>query len=82
VTSQRYTLRLRHAGGRGGAGLVVEDRCGVAYIYSRKGLRCRLIGRWSLPALAPTLHRLGWVPVPLVAPYSLEGLRRLLGPSA
>ncbi len=82
ATEPRYTIRLRHAGQRDGVALVIEDRAGDAYIYTRRGLSCRLSGRYGLPTFAPTLHRIGWVLVPLVAPYSLEGLRRLLGPTS
>lgn len=79
VTEARYTIRLRYAGRRGCVAFVIEDQDGDAYIYTRRGLSCRLIGRYCLPAFASTLHRLGWVPVPSVSPYTLDALRRLLG---
>ncbi len=79
VTESRYTIRLRYAGRRGCVAFVIEDQAGDAYIFARRGIVCRLVGRYSLPTLAATLHRLGWVPVPSVSPYTLDGLRRLLG---
>ena len=78
LTEPRYTIRLRHAG----AGLVVEDAAGDAYIVSEQGLQCRLTGRRTLDDLTPTLRRLGWVPVPAVAPYTRAKLRCLLSPLA
>jgi hypothetical protein len=79
VAEPRYTIRLRYAGRRGCVAFVIEDQDGDAYIYTRRGLSCCLIGRYCLPAFASTLHRLGWVPVPSVRPYTLDALRRLLG---
>lgn len=79
MSEPRYTVRLRYAGRRGVVAFVVEDEDGDAYIYGRAGLCCRLARGGALPRRVPTLHRLGWVPVPAVAPYTLAGLRRLLG---
>lgn len=75
----RYTIRLRYAGRRGTIAFVVEDQSGDAYIYGPTGLCCRVARGRTLPRRISTLHRLGWVPVPEVAPYTLAALGRLLG---
>lgn len=77
-----YTIVLRRAAARGGAAFVVADRRGDAFIFSARGLRCRLGDRAAYAALLPTLLDLGWRRVPRVAPYSLAGLHGLLAPLA
>ena len=79
MTEPRYTIRLRYAGRRGCTALIVENARGDAFIYTRRGLACRLTGHFRLAAYTSTLHRLGWVPVPAVAPYTLDALGRLVG---
>ena len=79
MTEPRYTIRLRYAGRRGCIAFIVESACGDAFIYTRHGLTCRLTGHFRLAEYTSTLHRLGWVPVPTVAPYSLDALGRLVG---
>jgi len=78
VTDARYCIRYRLDTQRGTA-LVVEDTAGDAYVFGREGFVCRLTGSASLADYALTLLRLGWTPVPKVAPYSHEGLAMLLG---
>ncbi len=82
MRDNRYTIRLRYGNRRGQRAVIVEDACGDAYIFDPHGFRCRLHGAHDLRTLAPTLHRLGWLAVPAVAPYSLSGLRRLLQANA
>jgi hypothetical protein len=82
VPDAEYTILLRRAAERGGAVFVVADRRGDAFIFSGRGLRCRLGDRAAYAALLPTLLDLGWRRVPVVAPYSLAGLHGLLAPLA
>ncbi len=77
-----YTILLRRAAAQGGAVFVVADRRGDAFIFSARGLRCRLGDRMGYTALLPTLLNLGWQRVPIVAPYSLANLHGLLAPLA
>jgi hypothetical protein len=82
VPDAEYTILLRHTAERGGVAFVVADRRGDAFIFSGRGLRCRLGDRAAYTAILPVLLDLGWRRVPLVAPYSLAGLRGLLAPLA
>jgi len=82
VPDAEYTILLRRAAAQGGAVFVVVDRRGDAFIFSARGLRCRLGDRMGYTALLPTLLNLGWQRVPIVAPYSLAGLHGLLAPLA
>jgi hypothetical protein len=79
LTEPRYTIRLRYAGHRGRVAFIIESATGEAYIYSGEGLVCRLSSGFRLVNYVSTLHRLGWIPVPTVAPYSLNALGRLIG---
>lgn len=82
VPEAEYTIVLRRAVERGGAVFVVADRRGDAFIFSERGLRCRLGDRAAYVALLPVLLDLGWRRVPLVAPYTIAGLHDLLAPLA
>jgi hypothetical protein len=82
VSGAEYTILLRRAAARSGAVFVVADRRGDAFIFSARGLRCRLGDRAAYTALLPTLLELGWRRVPIVAPYSLAELHDLLAPLA
>ncbi len=82
VPDAEYTILLRRSAARGGVVFVVADRRGAAFIFSVRGLRCRLGDRAGYAALLPTLLDLGWRRVPTVAPYSVAGLYGLLAPLA
>lgn len=82
MSGGEYTILLRRAAEQGGAVFVVADRRGDAFVFSARGLRCRLGDRARYAALLPTLLDLGWRRVPTVAPYSLAGLYGLLAPEA
>ena len=82
MTEPHYTIRLRYAGRPGRVAFVIESAAGDAYIFSGEGLVCCLARDFRLAGYVPTLRRLGWVPVPAVAPYSLDALGRLIGPIA
>jgi hypothetical protein len=77
VLNDQYTILMRD----NGQALIVAAENGDHYIFSKDGLACRLSGSHSLERLQPRLLRLGWVSVPRVAPYTLDGLRHLLGPA-
>ena len=79
MTEPRYTIRPRYAGHRGCTAFIVESAPWHACIYTRKGLTCQLSGHFRLAGYTPTRHRLGWVPVPTVAPYTIDALGRLAG---
>jgi len=82
VPDTEYTIVLRRAAAQGGAVFVVADRRGDAFIFSARGLRCRLGDRAAYTTLLPILLGLGWRRVPSVAPYSLPDLHGLLAPLA
>ncbi len=80
--SGQFTIRYRRAH-RGAIALLVEDEAGVAYLFSDGVLQARTAGEGAVERLARLLggsHR--WEPVPAVAPYTLDGLRRLCGGEA
>jgi hypothetical protein len=81
MTASRFVIRYRCCSDASSAALLVVDEFGDAYLVGRQGLYCRLRGAYGLRNLEPVLRRLGWVPVPYVAPYSLAELQRLLAPS-
>src|SRR4051794_22227642 len=82
MDAARYTIRLRHAGVRGTDALLVVDRCGTAHLCLSHGIVCHLGDAQRLAHLEPVLRQRGWVPVPPVAPYTLDELLRLLAPLA
>ena len=74
-----YTIRYRCGDGCGGTALIVEDD-DAAYLYERGELCLRRLGPQAGVALLRELGWRGdWVPVPRVAPYTLDELRRLTG---
>ena len=58
------------------------DEGGEGYIVGADSLACRLSGAQRLPALGPTLRRLGWVAAPAAAPCTRTGPPRLPVPAA
>ena len=76
-----YAIRFRCENSSGRVALVVEDRCGAAYFFSDGALQVRLTGRSAAVRLASMLERsipCAAVSVPIVAPYTLDELRRLI----
>ena len=74
----RYTIRYRCEDGCNPTTLVVDDRRGTAYLFSRGQLHVRLTGGDACARLVRLLgRRAACVPVPEVDPYTLAGLRRL-----
>ncbi len=80
--NQRFTVRYRQLTNSGTAAVLVEDTTGQLHVYSKAGLIPYLRRGPSRQRRIETLRRLGWVPVPRVAPYTLEGLQRLIGSNA
>ncbi|HEX5501423.1 MAG TPA: hypothetical protein VFW96_02295 [Thermomicrobiales bacterium] len=76
----RYTIRYRCADERGRLTLIVEDEHGAGYLFGGGRLQRRFPERHTGARLARLLRRHAHcAPVPEVAPYTLEGLRRLVG---
>lgn len=71
----RYKIRYRCCKG---SAFIVEDETGTAYVFDGQELCCRLDGAHAPGEIATILHRLGWRPVPPVAPYTLGELKMLL----
>jgi hypothetical protein len=75
-----FTIRYRRTTTAGLTALIVEDRCGAAYLFTAGALQART----SAGQPAETLVRLlgghaHWDTVPRVAPYSIEGLCEITG---
>lgn len=85
MTTQRFTIRYRQRTSIGEMAVLVEDATGRLHVYTGTGLLPYLRQSAESPQdhdsmrRAATLRRLGWVPVPRVAPYTLDGLQRLIG---
>lgn len=76
----RYTVRYRGRGRRGQTTLLVEDEQGRAYLFSGGWLQGRLSGERAVDRLAAILaERTTWRAVPEVYPYTINGLRQLVG---
>jgi hypothetical protein len=82
MLTARFTIRYRRRIAPDAVALLVEDDGGQLHVCSRSGLRPFLREARDPARRRATLRELGWVPVPAVAPYTLDGLRRLLGPAA
>lgn len=78
LVQARYTIRYRCGVGRA---LIVEDEGGTSYIFDGQEFCCRLGGAHAPAVIATMLHRLGWRPVPPVAPYTLYELSKMLLPT-
>jgi hypothetical protein len=72
-----YTIRYRCRSAHGIVALIVTDEA-AAYLFSGGVLQVRCAGRCAPDRLAALLRDVVWIPVPLVAPYSLAGLRCLM----
>ena len=77
LVQARYTIRYRCCVGHA---LIVEDGAGSAYVFDGQGLYFWLGGTHAPAEIATMLHRLGWRPVPPVAPYTLNELSKMLLP--
>ena len=81
----RYIVRYRCPRPQGAAALIVEDAAGAAWFFDAGQLQCRLSRQHpdERDTCARLATRLGgmarWVGVPEVAPYTLAGLRQLVG---
>ena len=77
---RRYTIRYRGRGRRGQTALIVEDGQGRAYLFSGGWLQGRLSGSKAATRLTAIMARhASWRIVPKVRPYTLDGLRQLVG---
>lgn len=79
MTHQRFTIRYRQRTSIGEMAVLVEDTIGRLHVYTGVGLLPYLRQSDDSARRGDTLRRLGWVPVPRVAPYTLDGLQRLIG---
>lgn len=76
----RYTIRYRGRSRRGQTTLIVEDEQGRAYLFSGGWLQGRLSGDKAAHRLATILAgHTSWRIVPKVCPYTIDGLRQLVG---
>ena len=76
----RFTIRYRLPGTI--PVLLVEEEAGDLFTIDRRGLHTYHTGAGDGRATADRLSRQGWLPVPAVAPYTLDELLRLLPPFA
>jgi len=77
---RRYTIRYRGRSRRGQTALIVEDGQGRAYLFSGGWLQGRLSGNKAAHRLAAIMAgHASWRIVPKVRPYSIAGLRQLVG---
>lgn len=79
MTGLAYTVRYRLHTRTDAIALLVEDETGQVYLFDGQRLRPYLRPTGDPARRLVTLQRLGWVPVPHVAPYRLDELHRLLG---
>jgi hypothetical protein len=79
MINQRFTIRYRQRTTIGEMAVLVEDTTGQLHVYTGAGLLPYLRQSDNATRRGDTLRRLGWVPVPRVAPYTLDGLQRLIG---
>lgn len=79
MTNQRFTVRYRQRTTIGEMAVLVEDTTGHLHVYTGVGLLPYLRHSHDPERRIDTLRRLGWTPVPRVAPYTLDGLQRLIG---
>ncbi len=73
-----YTIRYRCDDRRGRTALIVEDVSGAAYLFSGGALQGRLRGANASARLRRLAQQTSWHTVPMVAPYTLDGLRRMI----
>ena len=79
LSSAHYTIRYRSYDRSGRAALIVEDSDGTAYLFSGGWLQGQLRGGDASRRLAGQLARSGsWLPVPRVAPYTIDDLRQMM----
>jgi hypothetical protein len=77
-STNHYTIRYRSNGKSGKTALIVEDSAGTAYLFSGGSLQGQLHGNNASTRLATRLARnANWLPVPRVAPYTIDGLRQM-----
>ncbi len=75
-----YTVRYRCDAHPGTVGLLVEDERGATYLFSGGELQARCESPDATARLLRLLrHRHCWTAAPAVAPYTLAGLRALVG---
>jgi hypothetical protein len=79
MIDRRFTIRYRQRTDIGVTAVLVEDDAGRLHVCTGTELHPYLRGASSPERRVETLRQLGWVPVPRVAPYTLDGLQRLVG---
>ena len=79
MTTPRFTIRYRQRTSIGEMAVLVEDTTGHLHVCTGSGMRPYLRESNDSERRLDTLRRLGWTPVPRVAPYTLDGLQRLIG---
>lgn len=79
----RYTIRYRCGDLHGQIALIVDDARGDAYLFCGGCLQVRQTGHGAGARLAHLIgRRAACVPVPEVAPYTLDDLQHLAAPTA
>jgi hypothetical protein len=74
-----YAIRYRCSRHDGSAALIVEDRCGKAYLFAAGQLQCSVATGDAVPRLIALLASYAtWIDVPPIAPYTLAELAALL----
>ena len=75
-----YVVRYRNTDRINRTALIVEDATGIAYLFCDGDLRLQRAGEQASARLRAILARRGnWTSLPRVAPYTLAGLRALVG---
>jgi hypothetical protein len=82
MTDSQFTVRYRQRTHGSSVALLVEDAAGDLHVLTAHHLHPYLRRSGDSARRASTLNQLGWVRVPQVAPYNIDGLRRLLAPAS
>jgi len=78
MSTASYAIRYRSTLHHDSVTLIVEDQDGRYYFFSCRPDHCQLLPMDDAERHPAILRRLGWRPVPAVAPYSLDALRVLM----
>ena len=74
-----YAIRYRCYRPDGSTALIIEDRCGKAYLFAAGSLQCSIDRGDTVARLIALLASYAaWIDVPPVAPYMLNELVALL----
>lgn len=82
MADPQFIIRYRQRTNADATALLVEDDDGKLHVFTGQHIHPYLRESSDPARRASILRELGWVSVPQVAPYSLTGLRNLLGPRA